>query len=128
MKRLPLLLAALAGVLIVGSGSALAATSPPVNSSLPTIGGTAREAQTLTASNGSWTGTAPISYAYRWQRCNSAGSSCSSISGATNQNYVLSHGDLVLANEAQHLRQNRHLLEASYVGAPISSSQGAGGS
>ena len=33
--------------------------------------------------------------------------------------YVLSHGDLVLANDAQHLRENRHLLEASYVGAPI---------
>ena len=33
--------------------------------------------------------------------------------------YVLSHGDLVLANDAQHLRENRHLLEASYLGAPI---------
>ena len=33
--------------------------------------------------------------------------------------YVLSHGDLVLANDAQHLRENRHLLEASYVGGPI---------
>jgi branched-chain amino acid transport system ATP-binding protein len=30
--------------------------------------------------------------------------------------YVMSHGDLVLANEARHLRENRHLLEASYVG------------
>ena len=30
--------------------------------------------------------------------------------------YVLSHGDLVLAHDAQHLRENRHLLEASYVG------------
>jgi len=33
--------------------------------------------------------------------------------------YVLSHGDLVLANDAQHLRENRHLLEASYVGGPV---------
>jgi branched-chain amino acid transport system ATP-binding protein len=32
--------------------------------------------------------------------------------------YVLSHGDLVLAHDAQHLRANRHLLEASYVGGP----------
>ncbi len=32
--------------------------------------------------------------------------------------YVLSHGDLVLAHDAQHLRENRHLLEASYVGGP----------
>jgi branched-chain amino acid transport system ATP-binding protein len=32
--------------------------------------------------------------------------------------YVLSHGDLVLAHDAQYLRDNRHLLEASYVGGP----------
>jgi len=32
--------------------------------------------------------------------------------------YVMSHGDLVLTDDAQHLRDNRHLLEASYVGAP----------
>jgi branched-chain amino acid transport system ATP-binding protein len=30
--------------------------------------------------------------------------------------YVMSHGDLVLTNDAAHLRENRHLLEASYVG------------
>ena len=99
MRRIPLLLALMAGVLIVGSGSALAAAarsaaSPPVNSSLPTIGGTAREAQTLTASSGSWGGVTPISYAYAWERCNAGGSSCSPINGATSQNYVVSHGDL----------------------------------
>jgi branched-chain amino acid transport system ATP-binding protein len=33
--------------------------------------------------------------------------------------YVLSHGDLVLTNDAQHLRENRHLLEASYVGGAL---------
>jgi branched-chain amino acid transport system ATP-binding protein len=30
--------------------------------------------------------------------------------------YVLSHGDLVLEHDAGYLRDNRHLLEASYVG------------
>jgi branched-chain amino acid transport system ATP-binding protein len=35
--------------------------------------------------------------------------------------YVLSHGDLVLAHDAQHLRENRHLLEASYVGGAVGS-------
>ena len=29
--------------------------------------------------------------------------------------YVLSHGDLVLEDTAEHLRANRHLLEASYL-------------
>jgi branched-chain amino acid transport system ATP-binding protein len=29
--------------------------------------------------------------------------------------YVLSHGELVLAHDASHLRENRHLLEESYL-------------
>jgi CHRD domain len=95
MRRIPFLLAAIVSALTVISGSALAAaSSPPVNNSLPTIGGTARQGQTLTASSGSWSGLAPINYAYQWQRCNSSGTSCGSISTATNQNYVLSKGDV----------------------------------
>lgn len=99
MRRIPMLLAATVGVLTVLSGSALAAAvrtaaSPPVNNALPTIAGTAQDGQTLTASNGLWGGVTPMSYAYQWQRCNSAGSSCGSISKATNQNYVASHGDV----------------------------------
>ena len=30
--------------------------------------------------------------------------------------YVLSHGNLVLEGTAAHLRENRHLLESSYLG------------
>jgi hypothetical protein len=99
MRRLPLLLVILAGVLPLMSGSALATAvrttaSPPVNNSLPTIAGTAREGETLTASNGLWGGVTPIAYAYQWQRCNASGSSCGSINHATNQNYVASSGDV----------------------------------
>jgi len=99
MKRFPLLLVVIASALTLTSGSALAtavhsSASPPVNSSLPTIAGTAQQGQTLTAANGTWSGATPISYAYQWQRCNSGGSSCGSIHNASNQNYVLSSGDL----------------------------------
>src|SRR6266566_4751426 len=38
--------------------------SPPVNTVAPSISGTAQDGQTLAASQGSWTGTQPISYAY----------------------------------------------------------------
>ena len=70
------------------------AASPPVNSSLPTIAGTAQQGHTLTASNGSWDGTTPITFTYQWQRCNSSGSSCGAIGSAKSQNYVASSGDV----------------------------------
>ena len=97
MKRIPLLLVVLISSLMVVSGSALAsarhAATSPTNTSGPTITGTAATGATLSATSGTWNGTTPISYAYQWQRCNSSGSSCGSISGATNQNYVVSNGD-----------------------------------
>ena len=98
MKRLPLLLLALAaGALAITAGSsvgAVARTASPNNTSAPTIGGAAREGQTLTAASGAWEGSPPIAYAYQWQNCDSPGSGCSAINKATNQNYVLSHRDV----------------------------------
>ena len=40
-----------------------------MNTSPPVVSGVAQVGQTLSASPGSWSGTAPISYAYQWQRC-----------------------------------------------------------
>jgi hypothetical protein len=45
---------------------AAAASTAPVNTSVPTVSGAAVVGQTLTATPGSWTGTAPITYAYAW--------------------------------------------------------------
>jgi uncharacterized lipoprotein len=65
----------------------------PVNQSLPAIGGTAQEAQKLTASAGTWSGS-PTSFAYQWQDCNAAGEACSPITGATSSSYRLAAGDV----------------------------------
>ena len=72
-------------------GSTQAASAPtsvvaallPSNSGLPSIVGSLIDGQTLTASNGSWSGTAPISYGYQWQTCNAKGEACEPLSGAT---------------------------------------------
>src|ERR687887_1310887 len=74
--------------LLAGSGSA-SSSAVPANTSPPTISGTAREGQTLTASTGSWSGTEPISYTFQWHRCSSSVSDCSAIAGATNTTYAL---------------------------------------
>ena len=40
------------------------------------------------------------------------------VLGVADRAYVLSHGDLVLQDDAAHLRANTHLLEQSYLGGP----------
>jgi len=78
------------------STGALAAkpSRAPRNTSPPTISGTAQQGQTLTAGTGSWNGAQPISYAYQWRRCDSAGTGCSDVAGATAQTYVLTSADV----------------------------------
>ena len=86
-----------------GSGSATSAKtatvtasssppSAPSNTSAPVVTGTAQQGNTLTASSGTWTGTAPIDYTYQWQDCSSG--ACTNISGATSTTYVLQSSDV----------------------------------
>ncbi len=60
---------------------------PPVNTSPPTITGTAQQGKTLTEHHGEWIN-GVNGYSYQWLRCNSSGASCASISGATGEAYV----------------------------------------
>jgi hypothetical protein len=68
----------------------------PSNTVLPAISGLLKVGQLLTASTGTWSGTAPITYTYQWQLCNLEGSGCSNIAKATSSSFLLSLLDLGL--------------------------------
>ncbi len=77
------------GFQAIGSSSL---PSAPSNSAVPTISGTAQQGQTLDASKGTWTNE-PTGYTYQWQRCNSSGTECANISGASASSYTLVEAD-----------------------------------
>jgi hypothetical protein len=91
-RALAPLLAALA---LTGTVAATALGAVPGNTAPPTItgGSTAREGQTLTATNGTWSN-APTSFRYQWQRCSAGGADCSAIASATNQTYTPGNADV----------------------------------
>jgi hypothetical protein len=72
----------------------ITAPTPPVNTVLPTISGSAVQGSVLTATTGTWTGTAPISYTYQWQNCPSGGGACTPITGATTSSYTPTAADV----------------------------------
>jgi hypothetical protein len=61
--------------------------SPPVNTVAPVVSGVGIVGQTLTTTNGTWTGSPIPTYTYQWQR------NGSNIGSATSQTYVLVSAD-----------------------------------
>lgn len=63
----------------------------PFATARPTITGAAAEGGTLTATNGSWTGSP--AFAHSWLRCDAGGSSCTPIAGAGGASYTVTAAD-----------------------------------
>ena len=64
----------------------------PGNTAVPSISGTPRDGETLTADPGEWNGTGPFDYTYQWQRCDTSG--CTDIDSATDPAYELTDADV----------------------------------
>jgi hypothetical protein len=67
----------------------------PANTAPPTISGTPKDGEILSADRGSWSGTEPIPHAYQWQRCQLE--VCNDILDATEQSYTVTSGDVDFA-------------------------------
>jgi hypothetical protein len=73
--------------------AAATSSAAPKNTAPPTITGTPKVGQTLTADPGSWSGN-PTSFAYQWQRCDADVAACQDIIGATSKTYAVPLADL----------------------------------
>jgi uncharacterized protein YukE len=83
------------GLVVVGAAAAMNrhAAVAPSNSSLPAISGTLAPGSTVSASPGTWSGSAPISYQYQWRICGADGNACHDIAGATGQTFQVRDQD-----------------------------------
>jgi subtilisin family serine protease len=104
----------------------------PLNTLRPRIVGTARSGETLEARKGRWLGASSL--AYRWQRCDPTGRSCTTISGATSQTYRLRRLDIGSTVRVRVRAQNSRGTTAAFSkvsevverGAVVASVQVAG--
>jgi hypothetical protein len=83
----------------IPAGGAARADAAPKGTGQPTISGRPIEGNVLTASTGSFSGTGPFNYTYRWLRCPATGGGgngegCVVISGATFRRYTVRHADV----------------------------------
>jgi len=82
----------------------------PQNVGEPSVSGTTRVGQVLRTTRGTWTGTEPITYAFRWFRCNGPGASdasdCRRISNAADNTYALREGDAGFRIRSQVVASN----------------------
>jgi hypothetical protein len=94
-RTLGFIAAAVAIAALAASGSASGRThAAPVNKTLPSISGGAREGNTLNADAGSWTGSQPMTFAGTWKRCDSNGNNCFAVAGPQQQQYTLVAADV----------------------------------
>ena len=84
---------------LLPSGGSARSQTAPANTGEPQISGSAVQGKTLNASTGTWSGTAPFSFTYRWLRCDKSGGGvngvgCRSVPGETKNTFLLGDEDV----------------------------------
>ena len=77
-----------AGAVTAPTAAVTSSPSAPANTVAPTLSGVARQGQTLTVTNGTWSSSSTITYTYQWKRCDAAGQSCADASAVIPQNSI----------------------------------------
>ena len=71
----------------------VAAGGGPTNTARPSVTGNAVVGDTLTAENGTWSGS-PTSFTYQWLQCTGSGTACTVVPGATGKTYGVRLADV----------------------------------
>jgi len=95
---------------LLSSESVAAPTVAPDNVKEPKITGTTSVGQVLRSTRGTWTGTEPIEYEYRWFQCDGRGaadaSDCRRITNANDATYELRQADAGFRMRSQVIARN----------------------
>jgi len=102
---------ALVSIALLAGASTAATAVAPNNTAEPQISGTTRVGEVLRTTRGSWTGTPPLRYEYRWFRCPGRGepdaSDCQRIGNQADAAYKLVTADAGLRIRTQVVASNR---------------------
>jgi hypothetical protein len=99
MTTRAILSGALLAALLIPAGGSAGLREAPKNTGEPQVSGPTVQGQTLRTTNGSWSGTRPLTLRYRWLRCDTSGGgvdgvNCNTISGETRRTLVLRLADV----------------------------------
>ncbi|HWJ44360.1 MAG TPA: hypothetical protein VNR63_03160 [Gaiellaceae bacterium] len=119
--------AAIAAAALLVPAAAAGPQAAPQAVGQPVVTGKTVQGETLTTTNGRWTGSTPITYQYRWLRCDASGGgvngvNCVTIPGETRRTLVLSAADVghrirsrVIASNAEGTNSANSNATASVV-------------
>jgi serine protease AprX len=80
--------------LVITRDAPVAVADSPTPTHPPTVVGSARVGETLSASEGEWVGAAQLGYSFQWERCSASGEACRGIDGQTGTLFTPASGDV----------------------------------